>query len=256
MNDAALLWRVEETCLNAWPALRQVQLAGWVLRFSGGLTRRANSANPLGIERADPDDLIAGCEALYRHRRQPTIFRLPSLIGPEIDERLAVLGYRNEGRSLVLYAELGDMPRRATRRCGCARARQRIGLRRWRCCRASRGRRRRSVAGSSARSRSRRRLPCSATRRGWRRLPWRNPRRRDLLRVGRDRPAPAAPRLCRRIIAALADWAADRGATGACLEVEAANAPACRALRALGFRELYSYHYCGIAARAGQGCGR
>ena len=86
MNDAELAWRVEEACLNAWPALRQVLFGGWVLRFSGGLTRRANSANPLGIERSQPAGLIAGCEALYRHHRQPTIFRLPSLIG--LDRRV------------------------------------------------------------------------------------------------------------------------------------------------------------------------
>src|ERR1700756_2549768 len=80
MSCAGLAWRVEETCLNAWPALRQVLLNGWVLRFSEGLTRRANSVNPLRGPRETGSCLTATCEALYQKRQLPTIFRLPSII--------------------------------------------------------------------------------------------------------------------------------------------------------------------------------
>src|SRR5271165_4691475 len=93
MTPAGLAWRVEETCLNAWPALRQVLLDGWVLRFSEGLTRRANSVNPLRADHRGVDALIPACEALYRRRLLPTIFRLPSIIGPALDRRLDALGY-------------------------------------------------------------------------------------------------------------------------------------------------------------------
>ncbi len=47
----------------------------------------------------------------------------------------------------------------------------------------------------------------------------------------------------RRIIASLAAWAEDQGARGACLEVEARNTPALALYDALGFEELYRYHY-------------
>jgi len=82
MTPEQLAWRAEETCLNAWPALRQVLLNDWVLRFSEGLTRRANSVNPLRGPRETGGGMIAACEALYQRRGLPTIFRLPSSSTP------------------------------------------------------------------------------------------------------------------------------------------------------------------------------
>ena len=106
MAERTLEWRVEETCLNAWPALREVLLDGWVLRFSEGLTRRSNSANPLRpVSHTD----LRTCEVLYRRLGLPTIFRVLSLIDPRVDERLAEAGYTGEGESCVLYAAIDDI---------------------------------------------------------------------------------------------------------------------------------------------------
>src|ERR1700747_1758579 len=105
MPERALEWRVEETCLNAWPALREVLFDGWVLRCSGGLTRRANSANPLRpVSHVD----MQACEALYQRAGLPTIIRMLSLIDPVVDERLAEAGFTAEGESCVLYAPIED----------------------------------------------------------------------------------------------------------------------------------------------------
>src|SRR5689334_5442082 len=98
MADLALEWRVEETCLNAWPALREALLDGWLLRFSEGLTRRANSANPsYPVVRTD----LGGCEALYQRHGLPTIFRVLSLLDSSVDRELAAAGYTSEGESCV-----------------------------------------------------------------------------------------------------------------------------------------------------------
>jgi N-acetylglutamate synthase len=244
MADLTLVWRVEEACLNAWPALRHALFGGWVLRFSGGLTRRANSANPLGVDRADGDALIDGCEALYRRCRQPAIFRLPSLIEPEIDNRLMARDYGSEGLSLVLYGAIDAMPAAGDR---AVRLWSRPPAD-WLTAMAALQRHTKQQAALYRRIVGALAIPAAFAalldENGVAALAFgaihdgvicyesvvTDPRRR---RQGH----------ARRIIASLAAWAAEQGATGACLEVEAANAPALALYAALGFEELYRYHY-------------
>jgi len=97
---SALQWRIEEACLNAWPALREVLLDGWLLRFSEGLTRRANSANALAPVGSPA---LTKCQCLYRRLGLPTIFRVLSFADPAIDQQLAKADYTSEGASCVLY---------------------------------------------------------------------------------------------------------------------------------------------------------
>jgi N-acetylglutamate synthase len=244
MTDSDLAWRVEETCLNAWPALRQVLLGGWVLRFSGGLTRRANSANPLRIRGPDADDLIASCEGLYRHHRLPTIFRLPSIINPGIDARLAAQRYSREGLSLVLHADIGAVPAmrdpdvqllsRPTPQWFAAMAQLQHHTRK------QAGLYRRIVGHLS--------IPAAFAIRsddsGIAALAY-GAIQDGLICYESVVTDPSRHRrgYARRLITSLASWAADRGVRGACLEVEAANTPARTLYERLGFAELYRYHY-------------
>ncbi len=105
---ANLAWRIEEACFYAWPALKETVCNGWLLRFSKGVSRRSNSANPLRSGRTDSDALVAACEVAYRAEGLPPIFRTPSLIGPDMQNRLARLGYAAEGESLVLHADIAE----------------------------------------------------------------------------------------------------------------------------------------------------
>ncbi len=108
MPDQPVTWRIEKAFSQAWPALRQAQSGDWLLRYSSGLGRRANSANPLRASLRDVDASIAACEDLYRAQRLPAIFRLLSIIEPDAERRLEQLGYRAEGESLTLYVDAAE----------------------------------------------------------------------------------------------------------------------------------------------------
>jgi GNAT superfamily N-acetyltransferase len=104
-SEAALAWRVETVCFDAFPSLQQVILEGWLLRFSKGVSRRANSANPLCPDCAPVERVIDPIEALYRRQGQPAIFRVPLFLGG-LDEPLVTRGYRSEGETCVLYGAI------------------------------------------------------------------------------------------------------------------------------------------------------
>ena len=242
MPERALEWCVEEACLNGWPALREVLLDGWVLRFSAGLTRRANSANPLRpVSHVD----LRSCEALYRRVGLPTIVRVLSLIDPLVDDRLAEAGYTEEGESCALYAPIEDIA--GVRDPDVTLLEQPTAE--WFGAMAALQNHSSEQAATYRRIVGRLAIPAAFA----------------ALSGGEGAVALAYGTLhngllCyesvitdnrwrrqgsgRRIVNALTAWARDEGAVGACLEVEAHNAPARALYDAIGLkRELYRYHY-------------
>lgn len=95
--------------MNAWPALNQALIDGWVLRFAGGHTKRANSITPLYDGRiADLDAKISLCERIYAGQRLPPIFRLTSFATPPgLDDALARRGYGLLDATGVMRRTLG-----------------------------------------------------------------------------------------------------------------------------------------------------
>jgi N-acetylglutamate synthase len=247
MTETELSWRIEETCFNAFPSLKQVLLGQWLLRFGAGLSRRANSANPLRPECADSAAAITAVEALYRAQGLPTIFRVPSIVDPALDRELTARGYASEGESCVLHGAIDALALAE----GAADPAVRLGP-------APTAEWLSAMAGLQGHTPKRRAI--------YRRIVGAIaiPVRFALLTLD-DMPAalaygaihdgllcyesvitdPARRRqgCARRVIASLASWAQGSGATGACLQVEAGNAPARALYQSLGLAELYRYHY-------------
>ena len=99
--------RIEEASLNAWPALQQVVYDGWILRFSKGYTKRANSITPLFESSIDLAEKVEVCERRYQGQNLPPIFRLPSIVKHEkLDQYLSEIGYRKIDPTRVMQTEL------------------------------------------------------------------------------------------------------------------------------------------------------
>jgi GNAT superfamily N-acetyltransferase len=104
-----LIRQVEESSLNAWPALQQILFDGWILRFARGYTKRANSVSGLFPSSIDVHQKIETCERIYRQRGLPVIFRLtPFSSPPDLDQILAGRHYQKIEPTLVLHLNLRD----------------------------------------------------------------------------------------------------------------------------------------------------
>jgi GNAT superfamily N-acetyltransferase len=100
--------RIEEAGLNAWPALQHMLYDGWVLRFSKGYTKRANSANALYPSAIDVQEKVAFCETQYRKRALAPIFRITPFAPADLDGILEARGYELIDTTLVLHLGLGQ----------------------------------------------------------------------------------------------------------------------------------------------------
>ncbi|NUR82521.1 MAG: GNAT family N-acetyltransferase [Nonomuraea sp.] len=88
---------------EAWPAYEQERAGGWILRYAGGVTKRANSV--LALE--GPGDLAAA-EAFYAARGLPCAFSMGPGVDPALDAELAERGYSLVDPTVIMAA--ADVP--------------------------------------------------------------------------------------------------------------------------------------------------
>ncbi|MFM2422633.1 MAG: hypothetical protein RL291_1163 [Pseudomonadota bacterium] len=94
-EDKALLMKFEEAAVRAWPAVETINIDGWLWRYTGGGSQRANSVSPLTFIGRDMEAAVAECEWLYRSRRAPVLFQMSEIAMPsDLDELLDSCGYR------------------------------------------------------------------------------------------------------------------------------------------------------------------
>lgn len=99
--------QLERKIFRAWPAFEEIDYDGWMLRFSDGYTKRANSVNPHFGSSLPLMAKIEHCEAAYRDRDLLTIFRLTPFSQPvNLDTTLAALGYETLDPTLVMTCSL------------------------------------------------------------------------------------------------------------------------------------------------------
>lgn len=105
------LCELEEMVIDAWPASETSELSGWLLRASGGPSRRGNSVATLAVEgELSLDARIDAAEAWYRERAQPALFQVGPCAAPkELDQALAARGYQQEGQAALSVAQAGRL---------------------------------------------------------------------------------------------------------------------------------------------------
>jgi len=106
--DRKMIESIETAALNAWSAPRQLLYDGWLLRMTGGNSKRVNSVNVYKRSTLPLVDKIKKCEHLYAQHGLPIIFRTPEpFTSPELRQALMNGGYHEFDTTFVLGREIG-----------------------------------------------------------------------------------------------------------------------------------------------------
>lgn len=101
-----LVREIEGRSLRAWPPTELLDVDGWQVRFAAGYTGRANSVNPFGPSRGDPEASLRRCEDLFRARELRTVFRITPLVDPPgLEDLLDRRGYVRRSDTVVMVRD-------------------------------------------------------------------------------------------------------------------------------------------------------
>ena len=90
---------------GAWPPAVSEARDGWLLRFTSGVTRRANSVLVAG-EPSDLGGAISAAEAFYRDREVPPVFLVSDASAPEsVKAALESRGYKPTAQTRIFHGD-------------------------------------------------------------------------------------------------------------------------------------------------------
>ncbi|MDX6750547.1 GNAT family N-acetyltransferase [Geminicoccaceae bacterium 1502E] len=244
MADPALVRRIEQAALWAWPPKEVRHLGGWLLRASGGLIRRTNSVQPLAFAGA-LEPAVAEAERWYESRGIEPCFQIVETSQPpQLDAALERAGWSVLTPSLVMTAPLLPAPLLAGRHAPELLHRPTQAVMNALCEPHWHDSQRRERMDILARIRRPHRFALASV--------GGEPAATGLAVVEGDLAGILAMRtqsrlrgtgLGRAVLARLLGWAAEQGAASAWLQVEEDNPPALALYRRFGFETAYRYHY-------------
>lgn len=101
------IFAIERAAVRAWPALETAAIDGWLWRYTGGGSQRANSVSPLDFTGTDPEAAIDEAERRYRTRGNAPMFQVCDVSAPsDLERRLDARGYRVQEPCTTLAKEI------------------------------------------------------------------------------------------------------------------------------------------------------
>lgn len=94
--DPDTLRLIERLHVRAWPATQSAHVDGWLWRWSGGGSQRANAVSTIDFTGTDPEAVLDRVEALYRAKGAPVRLHTYDLTRPK--SLPALLAARSYGR--------------------------------------------------------------------------------------------------------------------------------------------------------------
>jgi len=112
MKSKKEIKQFQEFLLNSWPAKHYYFLNGWILRFTDGITSRANSVFPIGYTGTDEtlDYDIDIVEKAYKEHNLPPVFTMHEFHEPvNLKDKLMTRGYEMYDHTSALGIKIDDI---------------------------------------------------------------------------------------------------------------------------------------------------